>query len=55
MMIPPMLGIVTILIKNSALVSAIGVEELFYRANVLSGQTLRRSSFFPRLPLSISF
>jgi His/Glu/Gln/Arg/opine family amino acid ABC transporter permease subunit len=41
MMIPPMLGIVTILIKNSALVSAIGVEELFYRATVLGGQTFR--------------
>jgi His/Glu/Gln/Arg/opine family amino acid ABC transporter permease subunit len=41
MMIPPMLGIVTILIKNSALVSAIGVEELFYRASVLGGQTSR--------------
>src|ERR1700733_14392629 len=31
-MIPPILGFVTILIKNSALVSVIGVEELFYRA-----------------------
>ena len=41
LMIPPILGIVTILIKNSALVSAIGVEELFYRATVLSGQTFR--------------
>ena len=40
-MIPPILGIVTILIKNSALVSAIGVEELFYRATVLAGQTFR--------------
>jgi His/Glu/Gln/Arg/opine family amino acid ABC transporter permease subunit len=38
-MIPPMLGIVAILIKNSALVSAIGVEELFYQATVLGGQT----------------
>lgn len=45
MMIPPMLGIVTILIKNSALVSAIGVEELFYRATVLAGQTLRYLEF----------
>jgi len=62
MMIPPMLGIVTILIKNSALVSAIGVEELFYRANVLSGQTLRHFEllsavaviyFLLILPLSI--
>jgi His/Glu/Gln/Arg/opine family amino acid ABC transporter permease subunit len=62
MMIPPMLGIVTILIKNSALVSAIGVEELFYRANVLSGQTLRHFELFSAvaviyflliLPLSI--
>jgi ABC-type amino acid transport system permease subunit len=62
MMIPPMLGILTILIKNSALVSAIGVEELFYRANVLSGQTLRHFEllsavaviyFLLILPLSI--
>jgi His/Glu/Gln/Arg/opine family amino acid ABC transporter permease subunit len=44
-MIPPTLGIVTILIKNSALVSAIGVEELFYRATVLAGQTLRYLEF----------
>ena len=40
-MIPAFLGIVTILIKNSALVSAIGVEELFYRATVHAGQTFR--------------
>jgi His/Glu/Gln/Arg/opine family amino acid ABC transporter permease subunit len=62
MMIPPMLGITTILMKNSALVSAIGVEELFYRANVLSGQTLRHFEllsavaviyFLLILPLSI--
>ncbi len=39
LMIPPMLGILAILIKNSALVSAIGVEELFYRATVTAGQT----------------
>ena len=45
MMIPPMLGITTILIKNSALVSAIGVGELFYQAMVLGGQTLRYFEF----------
>lgn len=45
MMIPPMLGIITILIKNSALVSAIGVEELFYRATVLGGQTFHYFEF----------
>jgi His/Glu/Gln/Arg/opine family amino acid ABC transporter permease subunit len=45
MMIPPMLGIVTLLIKNSALVSAIGVEELFYRATVLGGQTFHYFEF----------
>jgi His/Glu/Gln/Arg/opine family amino acid ABC transporter permease subunit len=39
-MIPPTLGYVTILIKNSALVSVIGVEELFYRATVQAGQNL---------------
>jgi His/Glu/Gln/Arg/opine family amino acid ABC transporter permease subunit len=40
-MIPALLGFVTILIKNSALVSAIGVEELFYRATVYAAQTFR--------------
>ena len=45
MMIPPILGVVTILMKNSALVSAIGVEELFYRATVLGGQTFRYFEF----------
>jgi len=39
------LGVVTILIKNSALVSAIGVEELFYRATVLGGQTFHYFEF----------
>ena len=62
MMIAPILGIVTILIKNSALVSAIGVEELFYRATVLAGQTFRHFEllsaiaviyFLMILPLSI--
>jgi His/Glu/Gln/Arg/opine family amino acid ABC transporter permease subunit len=38
-MIAPILGLVTILIKNSALISVIGVEELFYRASVYAGQT----------------
>jgi hypothetical protein len=33
------------LIKNSALVSAIGVEELFYRATVLGGETLHHFEF----------
>lgn len=37
-MIPAFLGLVTLVIKNSALVSAVGVEELFYRASVLGGQ-----------------
>ncbi len=45
MMIPPMLGIVTLLIKNLALVSAIGVEELFYRATVLGGETFHYFEF----------
>jgi His/Glu/Gln/Arg/opine family amino acid ABC transporter permease subunit len=61
-MIAPLLGIVTILIKNSALVSAIGVEELFYRATVLTGQTFRHFEllsaiaviyFLMILPLSV--
>jgi polar amino acid transport system permease protein len=45
MMIPPILGVVTILIKNSALVSAIGIEELFYRATVLGAQTFHYFAF----------
>jgi len=62
MMIAPILGIVTILIKNSALVSAIGVEELFYRATVLAGQNFHHFEllsatavlyFVMILPLSI--
>jgi His/Glu/Gln/Arg/opine family amino acid ABC transporter permease subunit len=40
-MIPPILGLSTIVIKNSALVSVIGVEELFYRATVYANQTFR--------------
>jgi His/Glu/Gln/Arg/opine family amino acid ABC transporter permease subunit len=51
MMIPPMLGISTILIKNSALVSAIGVGELFYQAMVLGGQTLRYFEFLTAIAI----
>jgi His/Glu/Gln/Arg/opine family amino acid ABC transporter permease subunit len=40
-MVPALVGFVTILLKNTALVSAIGVTELFYEANVFAGQTLR--------------
>jgi His/Glu/Gln/Arg/opine family amino acid ABC transporter permease subunit len=40
-MIVPFLGLVTILIKNSALVSAIGVAELFYRANILASENFQ--------------
>jgi len=40
-MAPPILGLVTILIKNSALVSVIGVEELFYHATVQASQNYR--------------
>ena len=35
-MLPTFIGFITILLKNSALVSAIGVGELFYRAMTLS-------------------
>ena len=40
-MIPAFVGFTTILVKNSALVSAIGVAELFYEASVLAGQNFR--------------
>ena len=53
MMIPPMLGITTILIKNSALVSAIGVGELFYQAMVLGGQTLRYFEFLTAIAIHV--
>jgi len=36
--VPPFFGAVTILIKNSALVSIIGVQELFYHATVSANQ-----------------
>lgn len=40
-MLPTFIGFVTILLKNSALVSAIGLGELFYRAMTLSATTYK--------------
>ncbi|MGE0241403.1 MAG: ABC transporter permease subunit, partial [Parvibaculaceae bacterium] len=40
-MLPTVIGFVTILLKNSALVSAIGLGELFYRAMTLSATTYK--------------
>ena len=45
-MLPAFFNFVTIIIKNSALVSAIGVAEIFYQANVFAGQTLRYFEVF---------
>jgi His/Glu/Gln/Arg/opine family amino acid ABC transporter permease subunit len=46
LMLAPLLGYTTILIKNTAVASAIGVEELFYQANVFAGQNLRYFEVF---------
>jgi His/Glu/Gln/Arg/opine family amino acid ABC transporter permease subunit len=40
-MLPTFIGFITILLKNSALVSAIGVGELFYQAMTLSTQNYK--------------
>jgi His/Glu/Gln/Arg/opine family amino acid ABC transporter permease subunit len=40
-MLPPFMNFLTELLKSSALLSAIGVEELVYRASILGGQTYR--------------
>lgn len=40
-MLPTFIGFITILLKNSALVSAIGVGELFYRAMILSANNFK--------------
>lgn len=40
-MLPTFIGFVTILLKNSALMSAIGLGELFYRAMTLSATTYK--------------
>jgi His/Glu/Gln/Arg/opine family amino acid ABC transporter permease subunit len=46
LMLAPLLGYTTILIKNTSIASAIGVEELFYQANVFAGQNLRYFEVF---------
>jgi His/Glu/Gln/Arg/opine family amino acid ABC transporter permease subunit len=45
-MLPAFFSLVTIVIKNSSIVSAIGVAELFYRANVLAGDTFKYFEIF---------
>jgi polar amino acid transport system permease protein len=45
-MLPSFFNYLTIIIKNSALVSAIGVGEIFYQANVFAGQSLRYFEVF---------
>jgi len=46
MMIPALIGVVTIVVKVSGLASAIGVAELVYRANIISGETYRYFELF---------
>jgi His/Glu/Gln/Arg/opine family amino acid ABC transporter permease subunit len=45
-MLPAFFSLLTIVIKNSSIVSAIGVAELFYRANVLAGDTFKYFEIF---------
>jgi His/Glu/Gln/Arg/opine family amino acid ABC transporter permease subunit len=62
-MLPPFLGFLTILIKNSSIVSAIGVAELFYRGNTLANDNYKHFEIFTAIgaiyflmifPLSLS-
>jgi ABC-type amino acid transport system permease subunit len=46
MMIPAFIGVVTLVVKVSGLASAIGVAELVYQANILSGQSYRYFELF---------
>ena len=46
MMIPAFIGLVTLVVKISGLASAIGVGELVYEANIVSGQTYRYFELF---------
>lgn len=45
-MLPALFSLLTIVIKNSSIVSAIGVAELFYRANVLAGDNFKYFEIF---------
>jgi His/Glu/Gln/Arg/opine family amino acid ABC transporter permease subunit len=45
-MLPAFFSLVTIVIKNSSIVSAIGVAELFYRANILAGDNFKYFEVF---------
>jgi His/Glu/Gln/Arg/opine family amino acid ABC transporter permease subunit len=46
MMIPAFIGVVTLIVKVSGLASAIGVAELVYQANIVSGQSYRYFELF---------
>lgn len=45
-MLPAIFSLMTILIKNSSIVSAIGVAELFYRGSILASDTYRHFEIF---------
>jgi His/Glu/Gln/Arg/opine family amino acid ABC transporter permease subunit len=45
-MLPAFFSLVTIVIKNSSIVSAIGVAELFYRASILAGDNFKYFEVF---------
>ncbi|HLX28023.1 MAG TPA: amino acid ABC transporter permease [Casimicrobiaceae bacterium] len=45
-MIPAFIGVVTLIVKVSGLASAIGVAELVYEANIVSGQSYRYFELF---------
>ncbi len=50
-MLPAMFSLITILIKNSSIISAIGVAELFYRGSILAGDTFRHFEIFTAVGL----
>jgi His/Glu/Gln/Arg/opine family amino acid ABC transporter permease subunit len=45
-MVPALLGLVTLVVKISGIASAIGVAELVYQANILAGQSYRYFELF---------
>jgi ABC-type amino acid transport system permease subunit len=50
-MLPAIFSLLTIIIKNSSIVSAIGVAELFYQGSVLAGDTFRHFEIFTAVGL----
>ena len=62
-MLPPLLGLLTIIIKNSGIASAIGVAELFYKGQIVAADNFKYLEVFTAVgalyfliifPLSVS-